>query len=151
LHVLLSSPGRDIPATTLLNPAGGAEMVAATGLGADDVLDAEARAAYRRRLTQLDELIDSATSRGDDVRAAGFDRERETLLAELRAAAGLGTRQRRLGDEAERARKTVTARIRDALRKLDDRHPTLSTHLRESISTGTTCSYQPTTPTHWRL
>ncbi|HWM04053.1 MAG TPA: AAA family ATPase, partial [Actinophytocola sp.] len=115
LHVLLSSPGRDIPATTLLNPAGGAEVVAATGLGADDVLDAEARAAYRRRLTQLDELIDSATSRGDDTRAAAYDRERETLLTELRAAAGLGPRQRRLGDEAERARKTVTARIRDTL------------------------------------
>ncbi|WP_048876746.1 hypothetical protein, partial [Saccharomonospora saliphila] len=70
---------------------------------------------------------------------------------ELRAAAGLGGRTRRLGDEAERARKAVTARIRDTLRKLDARHPALAAHLRERISTGAHCRYDPADGISWRL
>ena len=84
-------------------------------------------------------------------RAADLDHERDALLTELRAAAGLAGRTRRLGDEAERARKTVTARIRDTLRKLDGQHPELAAHLRESVSTGATCVYQPGSPVHWSL
>ena len=124
---------------------------AARRMGGDPVLDDEAKARYKRRLTQLDDEIDRATLRGDDARAATLDRERDALLTELRAAAGLAGRTRRLGDEAERARKTVTARIRDTLRKLDDQHPELAAHLRESVSTGATCVYQPGAPVRWTL
>jgi len=151
LHVLLRMPGKEIPATRLLNPAGGQEAVAAASLGGDTVLDDEAKAAYRRRLSTLDDQIESATLRGDDARAAAYDKEREALLTELRTATGLGGRTRRLGDEAERARKTVTARIRDTLRKLDSRHPELAKHLRATISTGTTCGYTPESRLSWHL
>jgi ABC transporter DrrB family efflux protein len=130
LHVLLSRAGQDVTAVELLAPAGGELVVAARRLGADPVLDDEAKARYRRRLAQLDDEIDRAGERGDQRRAIEVDREREALLAELRAAAGLGGRTRRLGDEAERARKTVTARIRDTLRRLDEHHPELVAHLR---------------------
>ena len=126
-------------------------MVAARRMGGDAVLDDEAKAQYRRRLDRLDEEIDRAAARGDDSRAAAYDRERAALLDELRAAAGLAGRSRRLGDEAERARKTVTARIRDTLRKLDERHPELAAHLRAAVSTGATCSYQPDREITWRL
>ncbi|MBB5802618.1 hypothetical protein F4560_002386 [Saccharothrix ecbatanensis] len=134
LHVLLSSPGEPVSAVSLLAP----EAVASARLGGDPVLDDEAKARYRRRLDQLDDEIDRAF---DDDRAAVLDRERQALLEELRAAAGLAGRTRRLGDEAERARKTVTARIRDTLRKLDERHPGLAAHLRETVSTGAACLY----------
>ncbi|MFB4276686.1 AAA family ATPase [Nonomuraea sp. MTCD27] len=143
LHTLLSRPGDDVPAVLLLDPEGGELVVAARRMGGDDVLDEEAKTRYRRRLARLDEEIDRAAELGDDGRAAEFDRERAALLAELRAAAGLGGRTRRLGDEAERARKTVTARIRDTLRKLDHAHPELAAHLRATVSTGATCRYQP--------
>ncbi|AXK36359.1 ATPase [Streptomyces armeniacus] len=151
LHTLLANPGTDIPAVRLLDPEGGELVVAARQLGGDDVLDEEAKARYKKRLTQLDQEIDRAVERGDDRRAADYDREREALLHELRAAAGLGGRSRRLGDEAERARKTVTARIRDTLRKLDERHPELAAHLRATVSTGAACRYQPDSGTGWRL
>ncbi|SEC81431.1 AAA ATPase domain-containing protein [Amycolatopsis tolypomycina] len=151
LHILLGLPGTDVPAVRLLAPEGGQTVVAAKGIGADPVLDETAKAAYRRRLGHLDEEIDSAADRGDDARAAKLDREREALLAELRAAAGLGGRTRRLGDEAERARKAVTARIRDTLRKLADLHPELAGHLTSSITTGSSCRYAPDPAVRWRL
>jgi len=120
-------------------------------MGGDALLDEEAKARYRTRLSTLDDLIEEATALGDDARAAGFDREREALLTELRTATGLGGRTRRLGDEAERARKTVTARIRDTLRKLDTSHPELAAHLRKAVATGTTCSYRPEERPSWQL
>jgi hypothetical protein len=151
LHTLLSRPSQDVPAVLLLDPEGGRLVVAAARMGGDEVLDEEAKSRYRRRLAQLDEEIDRAAELGDDRRAAEFDRERAALLDELRAAAGLGGRTRRLGDEAERARKTVTARIRDVLRKLDRAHPELAAHLRASVSTGSTCRYQPADKIAWHL
>ncbi|WP_164251924.1 AAA family ATPase [Streptomyces sp. S4.7] len=143
LHTLVSHPGTDFPAVRLLSPDGGETAAAAHALGGDPVLDERAKAEYRRRLDQLDQEIDRAGERGDDARAAAYDRERQALLDELRTAAGLGGRTRRLGDEAERARKTVTARIRDTLRKLDALHPELAAHLRKSVTTGATCAYRP--------
>ncbi|GAA0923167.1 ATP-binding protein [Nonomuraea longicatena] len=151
LHVLLGRPGAELPAVSLLNPAGGAEVVAARTLGGDDVLDETAKADYRRRLELLDEEIDAAALLGDQRRAAEYDAERQALLDELRRASGLGGRARRLGDEAERARKAVTNRIRNTLRQLDERHPELAAHLRECVSTGAVCRYQPTTPVTWTL
>lgn len=148
LHTLISRPGKDISVVELLNPAGGAVVVAARGLGGDAVLDDEAKARYRRRLAELDEAIDDAV---DDAKAMRLDQERAALLDELRSAAGLAGRSRKLGDESERARKAVTARIRDTLRKLEAAHPELAEHLRATVSTGLTCVYQPEKKITWRL
>ncbi|GAA4096968.1 ATP-binding protein [Nonomuraea soli] len=151
LHLLLSSPGAEISAVRMLDPAGGEEVVASRSMGGDAVLDDTARASYRRRLEQLDDEIDRAAVRDDTERVARLDHERQALLQELRRAAGLGGRSRRLGDEAERARKAVTNRIRYTLRHLDERHPELAAHLRTAVSTGATCRYQPQAQTAWRL
>jgi hypothetical protein len=151
IHVLLSRPGVDVSAVDLLTAGGGAEPRAARQMGGDDVLDDTAKAQYRHRLTQLDDEIERALTRHDDARATELDRERAALLDELRAAAGLGGRTRRLGDEAERSRKTVTARIRDTLRRLEDRHPQLAAHLRSSLVTGAMCQYRPAGEFTWEL
>jgi hypothetical protein len=151
LHTLLSRPGSDVPAVRLRAADGGEVAVAAARLGGDPILDDEAKARYKRRLGELDEQIDRAATLGRDAEAAELDRERQALIDELRAATGLGGRSRRLGDEAERARKTVTARIRDLLRRLDDQHPALAGHLRGSVSTGLTCRYHPDQHLPWRL
>ncbi|MFG2613527.1 ATP-binding protein [Streptomyces anulatus] len=151
LHSLLGLPGADVPAVQLLAPEGGDLVVAAGQLGGDPVLDEEAKRRYKEHLARLDAEIDRAAAR-DDVRGVEkYDRERQALLDELRSAAGLGGRTRRLGDQTERARKTVTARIRDTLRKLDTLHPALAAHLKASVTTGTTCAYRPEHSPDWRL
>jgi hypothetical protein len=73
------------------------------------------------------------------------------LLDELRRAAGLGGRDRSTNSDRERLRKTVTAGVRDTLRRLDDRHPALAAHLRASVHTGAVCSYAPAEPVGWYL
>ncbi|MFD3736967.1 ATP-binding protein [Streptomyces sp. NPDC058629] len=151
LHSLLGLPGADVPAVQLLAPEGGAVVAAAGRLGGDPVLDEEAKRRYKAHLARLDAEIDRAAARDDTRQVRAYDRERQALLDQLRTAAGLGGRSRRLGDETERARKTVTARIRDTLRKLDSLHPELAAHLRESVTTGTTCAYRPGDAPDWRL
>ncbi|MEW2066874.1 AAA family ATPase [Streptomyces sp. NPDC007346] len=151
LHSLLGLPGADVPAVRLLAPEGGAELVAAGQLGGEPVLDEEAKRRYKEHLARLDAEIDRAAARDDTRQVEAYDRERQALLDQLRTAAGLGGRSRRLGDQTERARKTVTARIRDTLRKLDSLHPELAAHLRESVTTGTTCAYRPGRTPDWRL
>jgi hypothetical protein len=74
------------------------------------------RSAYSRRQPR---------PRGSLERAKTLESERDALIRELAAAAGLGGRDRRLGDETERARKTVSARVRDALSKIERLHPEL--------------------------
>jgi tetratricopeptide (TPR) repeat protein len=120
-------------------------------MGADPVLDAKAKAAYQARLAALAEDIEDAEDAGHPERAETFRSERDALIRELTAAAGLGRRDRKLGDETERARKTVSARVRDALAKVGQVHPELADHLRSSLRMGTLCSYAPADPVTWKL
>lgn len=45
--------------------------------------------------------------------------------------------------DTERARSAVSKRIRDALRRVQERHPRLGYHLRAGIKTGAHCVYVP--------
>ena len=109
------------------------------------------RGAYRRRLAGLDAQLDRADVTGDAATSIRLREERDALLAELTAAAGLGGVPRRLGDETERARKAVTARLRDAITRIARVHPDLGAHLRASVSTGVRCRHAPPEPTPWQL
>ncbi|PRY61838.1 ATP-binding protein [Glycomyces artemisiae] len=141
LRELLSHPNEETAATDLLDPS---EAVSADArLGGDDLLDPEARARFREHLETLDEQIDTAAAIGDDARAAALDAERQALIEHLKAATGLAGRSRRLGDNHERARKTVTNRIRNTLKKIEDGHPALGEHLRAAVTTGSSCAYRP--------
>ncbi|MEU5155001.1 AAA family ATPase [Glycomyces sp. NPDC021274] len=152
LHRLLQQPGLEVAAVELLDPEAGEAVTADARLGGDDLLDAEARARYRDHLEALDEQIDTAAALGDDARAARLDAERQALIEQLKAATGLGGRSRRLGDNAERARKSVTNRIRNTLKKIEAVHPALACHLSTAVATGSACVYRPESEApHWEL
>ena len=53
----------------------------------------------------------------------------------------------------ERARLTVTKRIRGVLERIASRHPPLAEHLGRTIRTGLLCAYipDPELTTHWSL
>jgi hypothetical protein len=146
LAVLLARPGVDVHVLDLASPQ------APPSGPREPALDARARAEYRRRLVEIDEERAEAERHRDDGRLLRLDGEREALIAELRAAAGLGGRTRHLGGDAtERARKAVTSRLRDAIHRIEAVLPELGTHLDRSVVTGTTCRYQPVEPVSWAL
>jgi hypothetical protein len=136
LATLVANPGQEIHVLTLLGRPG-------PSAGSDPVLDETARSAYRQRLADIERELDEADRVGDPAAGAALTQERAALAAELAGATGLGGRARRLGDESESARKTVGARIRDSLRRVDEVHPALGRHLRDSLSIGTVCRYTP--------
>jgi hypothetical protein len=136
LAVLLTRPGRPVPATELAGTAAGG------GLG--EVLDATARAAYRRRVAELDEIIDGT----DPIAAERARTERDAVATELAAAVGLHG-PRMAGDPAERARKAVTMRIRAAVRTIEAVDPALARHLRNAVKTGRLCAYEPDIDVVW--
>jgi AAA ATPase domain len=144
LAVLIGARGADVHVLTLV----GHKLAR---MGADPVLDERAKAAFKSRLADLAREIDNADAAGSPERAQTLCSERDALIRELAAAAGLGGRHRKLGDETERARKTVSARVRDALSKIERVHPELATHLRSTLQMGTVCSYTPSEPITWKV
>lgn len=149
LSVLLERPGHEVPALVL---AGGG--TAPAGLR-DHMIDFEALRAYRDRLAELEAEIDRAEEDADLGRAERLAGERDQLLTEIRRATGLGGRLRsEANDPSERARKAVSARIRDAIRRVGGVAPELAAHLDRSIRTGLRCSYAPASeepPIHWSV
>lgn len=116
-----------------------------------DVLDAQARQAYRERIEALQQDLDRAGSCNDAARSASVRAELDAIVEELARATGLSGRSRGLGSRSERARSAVTWRIRSAIRKISAAHPRLGRHLARSIRTGTFCVYEPEAPVDWRL
>ena len=129
--------------------------VVAVGFSMDAgvLLDAQAKAAYRRRLAEIEDDIDEARLLGDDERAAQAEAERDFLARELSRAVGLGGRDRHAGSSSERARASVTRALRQAMVRITEHHPMLGEHLRRAIRTGTYCRYlpDPRVPTTWKL
>ena len=148
LVALLRHPGADVHSLDLV--AGGAGLV--VGHGAS-LLDADAKAAYRRRLAALESELEAADRAGDRSRAEEAINEKEALMAELRRATGLGGRDRRAAAESERARVNVTRSLKLALEHIEQAAPLAGAHLRASIRTGASCRYQPTDggPASWKV
>src|SRR4051794_25403209 len=130
LHRLLTRADRDVPATELV----GGEVVRQSGL---ELLDDEARRAYRARLAQLDP----------------DDDERAWLVDQLAGASGLGGRRRTSGSNEERARVAVRKAIVAAVARIAETDPWLGRHLRDRVRTGSDCRYEsdPDHPVHWML
>jgi TolB-like protein len=144
LAELLARPGEDVHCLEL---AGRRDEP----MGADPVLDERARREVRERIRDLEEQIEEAERGGDLARTSRAREELDQLVTTLAGALGLGGRPRRAGSAVERARSSVTWRIRSAIRKIAAAHPALGRHLDNAVRTGTTCVYQPETPIDWAL
>jgi hypothetical protein len=99
----------------------------------------------------LEQELEEAQERGDGEAAAAAREELDALITALTAAYGLTGRPRRSPDPVERARKAVTRRIRNAMRRITRAHPRLGQHLAASIRTGEFCSYQPEQAILWSV
>ena len=148
LATLLSNAMREIPAEDLMTGLGeGASMRSGAS---DEVLDDRARAEYAARARDIEAELAEVEARHDLGRLEALRSEREALLDEVSRATGLGGRSRRLSNPGERARKAVSARIKDSFKRIREVHPDLADHLEAHVSTGATCAYRPDTERLWR-
>jgi hypothetical protein len=171
LAILLSRPGQPIPAVELealssaRSPARlvqgitnvSREQLVEQGLhigGTVDggtIPDRQALDEYRRQYRDLQAELRDAEDCNDVERASRLREQLEWLRDEVARATGLSGKRRNVDADAERARKRVSGRIEDAIRKVEREHPSLGRHLRNSVETGTTCSYLPEADTAWVL
>jgi tetratricopeptide (TPR) repeat protein len=158
---LLADPGREFHVLDLVSvehgvlpspDAIGGEVMGRSS-GGLPVLDDQAKAAYRRRLADVEDDIDEAIAMNDPARRELAERDRDYLIAELRRAVGMAGRPRTTGDDSERARTAVARAIRYSLERLTEQHPMAATHLQQRIRTGTYCSYEadPLAPVQWQI
>jgi TolB-like protein len=141
LHKLTRLPDTPIHCSELMGVA-----VLSNG---EQVIDEQARQEYRRKITSLQQDIDEAENNQDFETAQKLQIEYEELIEHLSAAMGLNGKIRETGSTVEKARSAVTWRIRNAISKIEQVHPTLGKHLSNSIKTGTFCSYEPEKPVEW--
>jgi hypothetical protein len=163
LAVLIANPGREIDATDLAaGPAafgaaatGTATVTAAvtvTAIGASTgsgqpMLDRVAIHEYQERVARLREEIEEIeglAARAEPGRLARARAERDWLLSELAAAAGLGGRTRHFPDNRERARIAVGKAIRRALHHITGADEAIGAYLARTVHTGARCAYWPT-------
>ena len=145
IAMLVSRPGVEIHVLDLV-----ASAVAPGRAG--DVVDRRTLESYRRRLIDLDDDLAEASRHHDVERAAALSSEREALFAEIRRVTGVGGRHREFANHpAERARKAVAARVRDAIKKLEPVMPEVARHFEGTIVTGTYCRYRNEDHTVWKV
>jgi hypothetical protein len=142
LAQLVSSPGRELHVLDLASPA--LDVAQSRDAGdAGEMLDRDARAAYRTRVERLRAEIIQAEEWHDVARAARLKEELDFVARELSSAVGLGGRSRRTGSATERARINVYRQVRDAIRRIEKHDPRLGRRLSRAVRTGTFCRYQP--------
>lgn len=151
LAMLLARPGAELHALELSQSALPEAPPPARDLG--PVLDQRAKAEFRARVETLEEEIEEAEAFNDFERAARAREELDALLRELRAATGLGGRDRRPGSDAEKARVNVTRAIRSVVDRIRERDCDLAEELDNSVQTGVFCAYRPSVrqPRRWRV
>ncbi len=148
LAELLRSPGVERHALDLVDRV---EGVAAAGPAVDrrrlgdagELVDAQARTAYRHRIEALRSEIDDALDMGADARAETLQAELDQLVAHLAQAFGLGGRGRRASSATERARVNVTRSLRAATARVREALPEAGEVLDRRLRTGIYCAYEP--------
>jgi hypothetical protein len=139
LATLLENPGHELAAVELA--AGPGVVPAATS--AQPVLDPAATSHYRKWLATLEAELGEHEANHDDGHAERLRTERDWLLGELSAAAGLAGRVREFAGAEEKARIAVGKAIRRALTRIAAADAVIGDVLRDGVRTGTRCCYRP--------
>jgi predicted ATPase len=135
--------GGSLPSHSKAAVLGEPDLRATTEGDTGPVLDAKARAAYKRRLVELQSELAEAQDFNDLGRMEKLQHEMTLLSRELATGLGLRQRQRWTASAAEQARVNVTRAIKRTMQKIAAQHYALGLHLRNTINTGLFCSYTP--------
>jgi hypothetical protein len=107
----------------------------------EPVLDAVAKAAYRREIQDLQCELEEAEADSDLDRAARARLELDRYLEELARATGFAGRSRTFDDDAERARVSVHKAIKRTLVQVEAADPLIGEEVRARVLTGMRCIF----------
>jgi hypothetical protein len=110
---------------------------------AGEMLDEQAKVAYKRRLSELREELEEAKEVGNIERAEHAEREIDALTRELSRAVGLGGRSRRAASASERARQSITKTIKSVVERIGQSDARLGDVFSRCVKTGNYCCYKP--------
>jgi 7-cyano-7-deazaguanine synthase in queuosine biosynthesis len=169
IRALIASPGEDIPAEALHQRFGRrtAEVspalpnVVAAALKAElrpaspaeelPALDHEAVKQYRSRLLEISAEKEAARATDDDARLDKLEEEADWIERELRRAVARGGRSRADADPVKKQRQAVQKAIKLALLGIERQHEPLYHFLKNHITTGNFCRYQPDDAVVWEV
>lgn len=119
--------------------------------GGIEAIDEKAKRKYHSKIIELQEELREAEEMNDIGRSDLINNELNQILDYISQSTGLRGRARKLADPSDRARAAVTLRIKSAIHKIENVHPSLAKHFQNNIKTGTFCIYSPENYTQWEL
>lgn len=141
---LLAEPDKEIHCSELMG------NVTSLNKGVETI-DEKAKREYQTKIEELQSDLREAEELNDIGRAERISDELNEIIDHLSKSLGLKGRARKLADPSEKARAAVTLRIKSAIQKIENVHPSLAKHLQNNIKTGTFCAYSPENPVKWNL
>ena len=93
---------------------------------------------FRKRITDLEEIINDSESLREEVSKA--QKEKEDLIKELKAS---------IDKSADKPRKAVSSAITRAINRMKKHHSSLAEHLKRNIHPGYSCIYTPPIDPNW--
>jgi len=164
IWVLLAHPGRLFPALELVQLAAAppaefrrtdsgsaaqSRLTTCSRRRGKELFDREGLKKIYDRLREYDEQIEHARRDNDVSKLDGLRAEKEKLCQYLSKGSTPGGKPRRLGDDDEKARKSVQAAINRAIAKIGEDHSILADHLLKNIDTGRLCTYKSSGSMDW--
>ena len=113
------------------------------------VMDKQSKAEYQNRIKDLQLELQEAENFNDSMLIEKLSLEYDQLVEHLSKSLGIRGEARKVGSSAEKARATVTGRIRESIKKVQKKHDELGKHFSNSIKTGLLCAYRPEKIIHW--
>jgi hypothetical protein len=149
LAELIAKKGRQVSAYDLNAKLRGKSTIRPSR--GSEVLDSDAVKKYRSRWEDLHHQLEEAKRNNDPGRQEKLQNELDALTTHLSSAKGLGGRKQRMGNDAQKIRKSASNAITRAIRTIRRTHPSLAKHLESSIRLGIWLGYSPANDVDWNL
>lgn len=152
IALLLARPEEAVPAARLLAWESGRPELSRRGKDrGQPMIDGPGWAKVRDAFGDLRKEVAAARASQDPARQEAVRVKLERLADAKAKAQGKGGRGRRVGSDADNARRSVGNALDRAMEKLQHGLPALHRHLDTSIERGSLLCYRPKPPVPWQL
>lgn len=147
---LAATPHADLRRMDAVSAAQSGLVMANPSRG-EDILGREALQSLYERIKEIDKEIEIARQNNDPGQQESLETEKEGIRENIHKSITPLGKNRKLGDEPEKARKSVLNAINRAIENIRQDHPALADYLLRNIETGIYCTYNPSISAVWQV